>query len=434
MNNTSIIVVTYNNLEFTKKCLQSIKKYVEVNTYEIIVVDNNSQDGTYDWLKKQKNLRLILNNQNYGYTYACNQGIKIANKNNDILLLNNDTIVTNNWLSNLKKCLYSNKKIGAVGSVSNHQENQQGVNFTYTNFKVMQKLAIKNNISNNSKWEEKVFLIGYCLLIKRECFNKVGYLDVNYSPGYVDDNDYSIRIAKSGYKQYLCHDSFIHHYLGTEFRKDLDSFYKILNRNREYFFQKWSFKTDNFDILDNYSYPFITNNSSILIINCNIGVSALRLKYLYNAEVYGIEYDKNKRKIAKKFLKVYSSLKKIKRKFDYILIGNELELGKYPIQYLKSLKSYLSNNGKIIGEIENINNINHIYNLISDNWYFNHSKTNYFTRKDLETIANLAGYNINIYSWYKLLNNYEQELVDKLQVIHNTNYSYVSYSYSLSVK
>ena len=55
MNNTSIIVVTYNNLEFTKKCLQSIKKYVEVNTYEIIVVDNNSQDGTYDWLKKQKN-------------------------------------------------------------------------------------------------------------------------------------------------------------------------------------------------------------------------------------------------------------------------------------------------------------------------------------------------------------------------------------------
>ena len=85
MNKTSIIVVTYNNLSYTKKCLQSINRYTEANTYEIIVVDNNSEDGTYNWLKKQKNIRLILNNQNYGYPYACNQGIKIANKDNDIL-------------------------------------------------------------------------------------------------------------------------------------------------------------------------------------------------------------------------------------------------------------------------------------------------------------------------------------------------------------
>ena len=432
MNKTSIIVVTYNNLSYTKKCLQSINRYTEANTYEIIVVDNNSEDGTYNWLKKQKNIRLILNNQNYGYPYACNQGIKIANKNNDILLLNNDIIVTKNWLINLKRCLYSRKKIGAVGSVSNHQENQQGVTFTYDNFSTMQKIATKNNISNPLMWEEKVFLIGYCLLIKRECLNKIGLLDVNYSPGYVDDNDYSIKIALSGYKQYLCHDSFIHHYLGTEFRKDLDSFYKLLNKNREYFWQKWHFKTDNFDILDTYSYPFLSKDKNVLIIGCNIGVSALRIKYLFQANVYGVEEDKAKRKIAKHFLKVYSRLDKVNKKFDYILIGRKLEDVLYPLKYLEELKKYLSYNGKIIGEIENINSINNIDNLLNNNWYFNHFKKNYFTINDLEKLASLANYkDIKIYSWYKTLNDYEKSVIDKLKVIYNTNYEYVSYSFLL---
>ena len=434
MRNTSIIIVTYNNLEYTKKCIESIRRYTTNNTYEIIVVDNYSSDDTYKWLLKQKNIRLILNKENLGYPLACNQGIKIANKDNDILLLNNDTIVTKNWLNNLKKCLYSNKLIGVVGSVSNNNENIQGVNFTYDNFKTMQKLAKINNISNKEMWEEKVFLIGYCILIKRECFNKVGYLDKNYTPGYVDDNDYSIRVAKAGYKQYLCHDSFIHHYLGSAFRKDWDKFYKILDKNRNYFYDKFKFKTELFDTLDAYSYPFLTNNSSILIINCNIGVSALRIKYLYKSKVTGVEEDYFKRKVASKFIKVYSRLSKIKnKKYDYILIDNKLEFTEYPIEYLKILKKYLTKNGKIIGQFENINSIDHIYNLLNDNWYFNHSKTNYYTRKDFEKIANLAGYSINIYSWYKTLNDYEQELVDKLKVINNFNYEYISFSYSLQL-
>ena len=99
---TSIIILTYNNLEYTKKCLESIKKYTEKNSYEIIIVDNNSTDGTREYLKKEKNLKVILNDSNEGFPKGVNKGIKIANKENDILLLNNDTVVTTNWLKNLK--------------------------------------------------------------------------------------------------------------------------------------------------------------------------------------------------------------------------------------------------------------------------------------------------------------------------------------------
>ena len=58
-------------------------------------------------------------------------------------------------------------------------------------------------------------------------------LDEGYTPGYIEDNDLSLNIIKLGYRLMLCHDSFIHHYLGTSFRKDEDKFNKIILKNRD---------------------------------------------------------------------------------------------------------------------------------------------------------------------------------------------------------
>ena len=229
MPNTSIIILTYNNLEFTKACIESIKKYTEPDTYEIIVVDNNSEDDTVSYLKELKDITLICNEKNEGFPKGCNIGIAHAQKENDILLLNNDTIVTTNWLKNLKIALYSSDNVGAVGAISNHQENLQGCDFTYEDFESMQKKAKENNQSNKEKWEEKVCLIGYCMLIKRTVFNLIGALNEGYSPGYIEDNDLSLNIIEKGYKLLLCHDAFIHHYLGTEFRRDTEKFNQLIN-------------------------------------------------------------------------------------------------------------------------------------------------------------------------------------------------------------
>lgn len=205
MKKTAIIILTYNNFAYSKDCIESIRKYTQKGTYQLIVVDNNSADETREWLKQQPDIMLKLNDKNEGFPKGCNTGISMADPDSDILLLNNDTVVTPNWLDNLRNCLYSNDQIGAAGAVSNHNENLQGVAFKYDNLDQMQICAEENNVSDSTRWEQKVFLIGFCLLIKREVLNKIGLLDLSYSPGYVEDNDLSIRIIKAGYKLMLCH-------------------------------------------------------------------------------------------------------------------------------------------------------------------------------------------------------------------------------------
>lgn len=440
---TSIVILTYNNLNYTKDCIESIKKYTKKSSYEIIIIDNLSTDGTREWLKEQTDLKVILNDENMGFPKGCNQGIEVAEIDNDILLLNNDTIVTTNWLDNLRICLDSDEKIGAVGSVSNHQENLQGVDFTYDDFEEMQKRAKENNVSNPNMWEEKVFLIGFCILIKREVLNKIGMLDEQYSPGYVEDNDLSLRIIDAGYKLLLCHDSFIHHYLGTAFRKDLTKFYSILYKNRTYFENKWGFNTFQFDEIKHSSLRILKEEKekklTILDINCGIGATMLKLKNDYkNAIIDGIETDPYKRKIAKQFGTIFDGYNELpENHYDYIVIGNFLEKVDAPDHFLQILKKCLKNDGFIIGEINNISSHKVILELLKDNWYFNNQIPKYnknnFTLKDIHMLFSNNGFgNPYIMHWFSILIDEEQSLLEKLNTVIGENkiYEYKTHYYA----
>ena len=391
---TSIIILTYNNLDKTKDCIESIRKYTDKDSYEIIVVDNNSTDDTKLFLEEQDDIKVIFNESNVGFPMGCNIGIANAEETYDILLLNNDTIVTKNWLSNLKKCLYSDEKIGAVGAVSNNGANLQGVDFTYNDFDEMQNLASKNNISDVKKWEEKVCLIGYCLLIKREVMDQLNGLDEGYTPGYIEDNDLSLNIIKLGYRLMLCHDSFIHHYLGSSFRKDEDKFNKIILKNRDYFEKKWNFNVFAFDITKNNSIFLADSPNDVLDYNCGIGTSLLRIKYLFpNAKIIGLEKDVFKREIAEHFGTIVKDLDELNQKFDTIFIGNALETEEKPLYFIHKLKKYLKEDGVIIGEISNIASLKNIMLLLDNEWYYhNFTKQNHFTKKDLQTMFNNEGY------------------------------------------
>ena len=428
MHKTSIIILTYNNLEYTKGCLESIQKYTEEGTYELIIIDNHSTDQTVEWLKKQKNLKVIYNEENLGFPKGCNQGIQLASKENDILLLNNDTIVTANWLKNLQTCLYSDASIGAVGPTCNQDENLQGSDFTYETFSEMQEKALKNNISDPNRWEEKVFLIGFCLLIKREVINKIKTLDEAYTPGYIEDNDLCLRILKENYRLILCHDVFIHHYLGTAFRKNLNTFYPILNKNREYFLDKWGFSSFAFDEIKDASLKILEPTNHVLDWQCGLGANALKIKYIYkNIQIDGVEKDMNKAIFAQKFIPVFKEEELPLNTYDVILIGQILEETPNPKEFLAKISTYLKEGGMIIGEIENASSIKNIDRLLKGEAYQN---KNHFTIEDIERLFKELNYTQKyIFSWYIVPNEEEQKLIDKLNEIEPKNYQVTYYSF-----
>lgn len=439
---TAIVLLTYNNLAYNQDCIGSIRRYTAPGTYELIVVDNASADGTREWLSEQPDLTLRLNDENAGFPAGCNMGIALAGKDSDILLLNNDTVVTENWLDNLRACLYSAPDIGAAGAVSRHNENLQGLDLAYDTLEQMQERAALNNRSDNRRWEEKAFLIGFCLLIRREALEKAGPLDEAYSPGYVEDNDYCLRILFAGYRLMLCHDCFVHHYLGSEFRKDLSAFYPVLRRNRALFEGRWGFSTVAFDDIKFASLRMYQEGAHdpperILTLNCGIGVTLLKLKFAYpGAKLYGVEPDAAMARVASRFAQVCAAPADsfplpCGELFDCIFLGDSLEKTPDPEALLKSLLPRLAEGGQIVGEVQNIAHYAVLKNLLGGAFLFgqdllSRGKRAYFAREDLYELARRCGCAPpHIFHWYSVSGEEEARFIADLSGLAGADRAYL---------
>ena len=250
---TSIVILSYNTLQLLQLCIESIREHTEAGTYEIIVVENASKDGSAAWLKEQSDLRCIYNEKNLGFPKGCNQGLAIAT-GTELLLLNSDTVVTQNWLKNLRCALYSSPQAGAAGCVTNYCSNDQQIEVPYGDLEEMQLFAAEyNKASDPVRWEKKATLVGFCYLFKREVFEKIGWLDEQFSPGNFEDDDYSLRILQAGYDLLLCRDTFIHHFGSASFLQsctkqeasEKEARFRALNlRNAALFHEKWHVPAD----------------------------------------------------------------------------------------------------------------------------------------------------------------------------------------------
>jgi GT2 family glycosyltransferase len=138
---TSIVIVTFKQLEFTRPCVASICEHTP-EPFELVLVDNGSSDGTVEYLKgvgsrqsgvgeergrtQPLKVTVAANAENRGFPAAANQGIREAT-GQQILLLNNDTIVTSGWLTRMLRALHSDPAIGIVGPVSNCVSGKQQI-------------------------------------------------------------------------------------------------------------------------------------------------------------------------------------------------------------------------------------------------------------------------------------------------------------------
>lgn len=377
---TSIIIITYNNIEYTKKCINSIRKYTENIDYEIIVIDNNSSDETKEWLKKCTDIRCTFNEFNVGFPKGCNQGISMATGDN-ILLLNNDVIVTPRWLNNLSLALWSNDSVGAVGAVTNNCSYYQSIPTEYNNYDELIKFADKYNDSDEKKWEQRIKLIGFCMLIKKSVIDEVGLLDERFTPGNYEDDDYSYRMIKAGYKLLLCKDTFIHHYGSVSFKKDQERTNNIMYENYRKFIDKWGFDPSSMTLIRYEILSRIINISNnpmnILDIGCGCGATCLKIKDEYEGtSLFGVEKNTEAAKVANSFMNVkVGDVEDIEfdyedEFFDYIIISELLQYLYYPERLINNIKKYLKPDGHLILIVPNAMYFSKIRQLINGSWRY----------------------------------------------------------------
>jgi GT2 family glycosyltransferase len=245
----SIIIVTYNNLNLTKACIESIYANSHYPNLELVIVDNNSSDGTRDYLigiqNTYDNISLILNDENRGFAAANNQGIRKSSGEN-IILLNNDTVVTPGWISKLNHYL-KDKSTGMVGPVTNMCGNEAIINVPYDVSTLEGFDEFINSFYKRSRKGDSFeidMLSMFCVAIRRETVNEIGFLDERFKTGMFEDTDYSYRIKEKGYKIICARDIFIHHCCRASFGKlPSNEYNRIYEENRIKFEEKWSIKS-----------------------------------------------------------------------------------------------------------------------------------------------------------------------------------------------
>lgn len=238
----SIVIVTYNNLELTKLCLQSV--FLNTKTpFEVIVVDNASSDGTPAYLQEistyNENIRVILNGENVGFAKANNQGLEISN-GKYVVLLNNDTIVPDGWFEKFLPYL-CDSTVGMVGPTTNGAYNEARVEVSYRTWAEMESFAQAFSSEDKNKTAELDMLAMFCVAFRRTIYDEIGELDERFGIGMFEDDDYCYRIRQHGYKVICAYDIFVHHFGQASFGKLVQdgAYMKLFEENKKKFEEKW---------------------------------------------------------------------------------------------------------------------------------------------------------------------------------------------------
>lgn len=390
----SIVILSYNAKNMMIDCVESIRRNNPSNAYELVVVDNASTDGIVDWIKEQNDIVLQCNEENVGFPKGCNQGIRLAKHDYDIMLLNNDTIVTENALFWLRMALCESQ-MGAVGSISNMTEklSSDGMGKEKRSKEEQLEQAVHNNILMEFPYEMGLFLRGYAMILERHALEKIGYLDERFSPGNFEDNDICFRMVQAGYRLAMCYNSFIFHYGSTSFNEKREWYLDIYRKNYLLFNEKYGFDAgyyigQRWDLIQ-YLPEDPGKSFKVLEIGCGYGNTLARIRGLYpKAEVVGIEKCQKAVDIGSKVVNMYcldidkQDLPFEKGTFDYIIMGNVLEQMSNPKSVLKKVREYLKTEGKIILSVYNAANIKNVYGLLSGSY-------NYGNGRDMWNIRNV---------------------------------------------
>jgi GT2 family glycosyltransferase/ubiquinone/menaquinone biosynthesis C-methylase UbiE len=238
-----VIVINYNGLKFTPKCVETLYKNTDY-PFNLIVVDNQSTDGSADWLdfaaQSYPNMQVFCHEQlNKGYAEGINAGLKLS-KSKYVCLLNNDVIITQkNWLSELVKALEKSPDRGVVSPKLLYPDGRiQYAGATFNAKSQPYHIGRFKHASLFSVEREIPTATFACVLLKREVLGEG--LDEAYLLGTFEDTDACTQARFNGYSIWYCPQVVLYHYEGaTVFTLAQDHYLVQQQVNAQRFLDRW---------------------------------------------------------------------------------------------------------------------------------------------------------------------------------------------------
>ncbi len=209
-----IIIPIWNQMSLTRRCLESIREKTRI-PYRLILIDNGSEEETRKYLaslSRNGGWRgiLIRNAENLGYIRAINQGLRVSTAPY-VCLLNNDIVVTREWLEKMVEFARLHPDAGLVSCLQNNDPRRRMP-------RDLDAFA-QSQVKEPGSWMELDHCTGGCLVIKREVIRSIGFPDEAFGDGYWEDNDYSRRAQQAGFRCFRLLDTYVWHDVGASFSK-----------------------------------------------------------------------------------------------------------------------------------------------------------------------------------------------------------------------
>ena len=226
MRKVDIIVPVYKGLDETRECILSVMASVDTLVGRLIVINDASPEPELTaWLiaaEQVHGFTLLHNPENLGFVATVNRGMEF-HSDCDVLLLNSDVEVSGDWLTRMRDGAYQYERVGSLTPFSNNATICSFPNFCQDN-ELLFDLSVKqldNHFSDNFSSSDLIRIptaVGFCMYIRRDCLDDVGYFDVEtFGKGYGEENDWCQRAEKLGWPNYQQANVFVYHKGGVSF-------------------------------------------------------------------------------------------------------------------------------------------------------------------------------------------------------------------------
>ena len=271
-----VIIPVYNAPEYVNFCVYALIKNTKKESLgKIYLLDdcsNNITRNLIDNLKEKYSdlIEVVHNKKNLGFIKNVNNGFKISHEQY-VMLLNTDCFVAKNTVGKLMKHMENNKKIGLICPICSNAANLTLPIFDGYSYMMMDDLLERKFEGQNF---DACTVVGNCLMISRDCINRVGGLDEIYGMGYGDETDYQFKAMAKGFEAKVAIDTYVFHKAEVSFNTTNKKRSERLEKNRKIFFDRWGEEYNK--LLKEYS-----KHDPIEYINNNLTSKDLKVNYDY---------------------------------------------------------------------------------------------------------------------------------------------------------